>query len=68
MAIHHASSGELIDIRPLNEKLKTTPTLALFKSSHLEVSRAVLRVGQDVPPHALDGHLSHHIKLKTPPS
>jgi len=51
MAIHHASSGELIDIRPLNDKLKTTPTMALFKSSHLEVSRTVLRAGKDVPPH-----------------
>jgi quercetin dioxygenase-like cupin family protein len=47
MAIHHASSGELIDIRPLNNALKSTPTTALFKSSHLEVSRTVLRAGKE---------------------
>ena len=58
MAIHHASSGELIDIRPLNDKLKTTPTSALFKSDHLEVSRAVLRAGKDVPPHDVVGEMT----------
>ena len=39
MTIHHASSGELIDVRPLEDKLRTTATTALFKTSHLEVSR-----------------------------
>jgi quercetin dioxygenase-like cupin family protein len=58
MAIHHASSGELIDIRPLNDKLKTTPTTALFKSRHLEVSRTVLRAGKDVPPHDVAGEMT----------
>ena len=58
MAIHHASSGELIDIRPLHDKLKTTPTTALFKSSHLEVSRTVLRAGKDVPPHDVVGEMT----------
>ena len=58
MAIHHALSGELIDIRPLNDKLKTTPTTALFKSSHLEVSRTVLRAGKDVPPHDVMGEMT----------
>jgi quercetin dioxygenase-like cupin family protein len=58
MAIHHASSGELIDIRPLSDKLKTAPTTALFKSSHLEVSRTVLRAGKDVPPHDVEGEMT----------
>lgn len=58
MAIHHASSGELIDIRPLNDNLKTTPTTALFKSSHLEVSRTVLPAGKDVPPHDVVGDMT----------
>jgi quercetin dioxygenase-like cupin family protein len=58
MAIHHASSGELIDIRPLNDRLKTTSTAALFKSSHLEVSRTVLRAGMDVPPHDVAGEMT----------
>ena len=55
MAIHHASSGELIDIRPLEDKLKTTITKALFKSHRLEVSRMVLLAGRDVPEHQVAG-------------
>jgi len=58
MAIHHASSGELIDIRPLSDKLKTTLTMAIYKSSHLEVSRTVLRAGKDVPPHEVVGEMT----------
>lgn len=58
MAIRHASSGELIDIRPLNDNLKTIPTAALFKSRRLEVSRTVLLAGKDVPPHAVLGEMT----------
>jgi quercetin dioxygenase-like cupin family protein len=58
MAIHHASSGELIDIRPLKDRLKTTISNALFKSSHLEVSRVVLLAGKDVPSHQLAGEMT----------
>jgi hypothetical protein len=49
MAVHHASSDEWIDVGPLDDALKTTPTTALFKSSHLEVSRTVLRAGKKTP-------------------
>ena len=58
MAIHHASSGELIDIRPLKENLKNAVTKALFKTHHLEVSRTVLRAGKDVPPHQVAGEMT----------
>lgn len=58
MAIHHASSGELIDILPLKDRLKTTPTKTLFKSNHLEVSRTVLYAGKDVPPHQVAGEMT----------
>jgi hypothetical protein len=50
MAIHHAASGELIDVRPINDALKTAPTTASYKSSRLEVSRTVLCAGKKVPP------------------
>jgi quercetin dioxygenase-like cupin family protein len=58
MAIHHASSGEAIDIRPLQDKLTTTATKALFKSNHLEVWRTVLLAGKDVPPHQVAGEMT----------
>ncbi|MEO8849091.1 MAG: cupin domain-containing protein [Casimicrobiaceae bacterium] len=58
MAIHHASSGELIDIRPLQGKLSATATKTLFKSNHLEVSRTVLLAGEMVPPHQVPGEMT----------
>ena len=71
MAIHHASSGELIDILPLKGKLKTTPTKTLFKSNHLEVSRTVLLAGKDVPPHQVAGEMTvavgHSVWVLPPP-
>ncbi|MHB8472031.1 MAG: cupin domain-containing protein [Gammaproteobacteria bacterium] len=58
MAIHHASSGELIDIRPLKDNLKTTVTKALFKSAHLEVSHIVILADEDVPVHQVAGEMT----------
>lgn len=53
MALHHASSGEIIDIRPLNTTLKDAESRALFKSAHLEVARVVLLAGKEIPAHKL---------------
>lgn len=58
MAIHHASSGELIDIRPLKGNLKTAVTKALFKSDHLEVSRIVMLADEEVPRHQVTGEMT----------
>ena len=58
MAIHHAASGELIDIRPLGDALKAEPTKALYKSQHLEVFRIVLLAGKSMPEHRVDGELT----------
>lgn len=54
MAIHHASSGELIDIRPLRENLDSA-TKALYKSNHLEVFRMILQAGKAMPMHHVVG-------------
>lgn len=58
MAIHHAASGERIDIRPLGDALKTEPTKALYKSAQLEVFRIVLLAGKSMPEHRVDGELT----------
>lgn len=58
MAIHHASSGELIDIRPLKDNLITTASKTLFKSDHFEVSRMVILAGKGVPMHQVAGEMS----------
>lgn len=58
MALHHALSGELIDIRPLKGNLKNTKTTTLYKSMHLEVFRMVLLAGKSMPAHAVTGEIT----------
>jgi len=58
MALHHASSGELIDIRPLGSKLKNGRTETLYKSDRLEVFRMVLLAGKSMPAHQVAGEIS----------
>ena len=53
MAIHHAASGEPIDIRPLGATLRQAISTTLIRSDHLEVFRLVLRAGNLVPDHKL---------------
>lgn len=58
MAIHHASSGELISVRPYGDDLAGVITKALYKSRHLEVFRMVLLAGKEMPPHQVAGDCS----------
>lgn len=53
MALHHASSGEIIDIRPFKAALGAAESRALFKSAHLEVARVVLMAEKEIPAHKL---------------
>lgn len=57
MAIPHAESGDVIDVRPLGDALSATRSYALFKSAGLEVIRLVLRAGEQMPPHAVPGEI-----------
>jgi hypothetical protein len=61
MALHHAISGELIDIRPLNSELKNASTKTLYKSNRLEVFRMVLLAGKDLPAHQVMGDLLFNV-------
>lgn len=58
MALHHASSGALIDIRPRGSELKTSRTQALYKSDHLEVFRMVPLACKVMPAHQVAGEIS----------
>lgn len=58
MALHHASSGELIDVRPLNDNLSTAITKTLYKSHHLEVFRMILCAGKSMPSHHVVGEVT----------
>ena len=58
MAVHHALSGELIDIRPLADKITNTRTVALYKTQHLEVFRMILLADKEMPEHKVPGELT----------
>lgn len=58
MAMHHALSGELINIRPLGSAITNAVTTALYKSQHLEVFRVVLLAGKSMPEHDVVGELT----------
>ncbi len=58
MALEHAGSGDLIDVRPLGPRLRSTVSTALFKAEDLEVMRLVLLAGKEIPPHKLAGELT----------
>jgi quercetin dioxygenase-like cupin family protein len=58
MAIPHAKSGQVIDVRPLGASLADERTVALFKTDDLEVMRLVLRAGKSLPPHKVAGEIT----------
>ena len=58
MAIPHAQSGQVIDVRPLGPSLTDERTVALFKTDDLEVMRLVLKAGKSLPPHKVAGEIT----------
>lgn len=58
MAMTHAASGELIDIRPLGAALRQTNSSTLVRAEHLEIFRFVLMAGQPAPDHKASGALT----------
>jgi len=58
MAIPHADSGQVIDVRPLGPSLANERTVALFKTEDLEVIRLVLPAGKGLPPHKVAGEIT----------
>lgn len=58
MAITHAVSGELIDIRPLGAALRQTSSSTLVRADHIEVFRFVLVAGKTAPDHRAAGAIT----------
>jgi quercetin dioxygenase-like cupin family protein len=58
MAIPHAKSGEVIDIRPLGSALAQARTTTLVKTKTLEVIRLVIPSGKDIPVHQAHGEIT----------
>ena len=58
MALHHADSGEMINVRPLPGKIESALSRALYNSKHLEVFRMFLEAGKVIPEHQVQGELT----------
>ena len=58
MTLHHAPSGEIIDIRPYGEKLKHEIPRTLVKTPLLQVFRYVLLAGKSFAEHKVSGGIT----------
>lgn len=57
MAISHAQSGEVVQLRPA-KALPETKTMTLVKTSNLEVIRLVVPAGKEIPTHKAPGEIT----------
>jgi quercetin dioxygenase-like cupin family protein len=55
MALKHARTGEVVDVRPLGSRLVDTPSKAIVRDDRIEVMRLVLLEGRDIPEHFVEG-------------
>lgn len=58
MSLPHASSGDVVDVRPLDERLKGAMSTAVLRTDRLEVMRIVLHAGKSMPEHQVPGELT----------
>ena len=58
MSLPHASSGDVIDVGPLRERLPDAMSTAIVRTAHVELIRSVLHRGRSVPEHKIDGELT----------
>ncbi len=58
MAIPHARAGEIINVRPLADKLHDTKTSTLLKTDHVEALRLVLPAGKKIAEHKAPGEIT----------
>ena len=60
MAISHAGSGEIVDLRPLGSRLPDERTTAIVKSDAFEAIRLVVPAGRRIAPHEVSGKITLH--------
>lgn len=58
MSLHHLSSGEIMRLTPLGERMKDQPSTALLKTESLEVMRLVIKAGKSLPDHRVSGEVT----------
>ena len=57
MAVAHAHTGEVVNVRPLGAALDKSRTTTLIKTDSLEVIRLVVPAGKEIPPHQVSGEV-----------
>jgi quercetin dioxygenase-like cupin family protein len=60
MAVHHASAGEVVDLRPLGEALSRARTTAIVKSEAFEAARLIVHAGMEIDAHQVPGPIMLH--------
>ena len=60
MALHHATSGEVVTLEPLGPGLREAGTRALVKTDQFEAIRLILKSGDELPAHAVSGQFTLH--------
>ena len=58
MALPHAAPGEIVDVRPLGDRLKQSVNTTLIKTDHTQVIRLVLPAGKAFPEHKVSGEIT----------
>lgn len=58
MSQPHPLPGEVIDVRPLGDKLASASSLALVRTDDFEVMRLVLQKGKSIPEHSVQGEVT----------
>lgn len=58
MAIPHATPGQVVDVRPLGERVKEAITTTLVKADDLEVIRLIVPAGKEIPEHRARGAIT----------
>jgi quercetin dioxygenase-like cupin family protein len=58
MALPHARSGDIVNLRPLGSRISDTPSSAFVRDASIEVMRLVLPAGREVPEHEVEGPIT----------
>ena len=58
MALHHAKAGEVVDLRPLGDRLRDARTTAIIKEDRFEAIRLIVPAGTQIPSHEVSGNIT----------
>src|SRR4051812_13331226 len=58
MAIPHARSGEVVNVRPLGTAFESSRTATLVKTGRMEIIRLVIPEGKDIAEHRVAGEIT----------